>query len=70
MVRDMACHSGEQSVGKSYALNHFIDTSFAGSAVRCTEGAWLSITPTEHKLVVALDFEDKCNKDSMLQNRD
>lgn len=28
---------GEKSVGKSYALNHLVDTSFAGSAI-CTEG--------------------------------
>lgn len=48
---------GEQSVGKSYALNHFLDTSFAGSAMRCTEGAWLSLTPTDDALIVALDFE-------------
>jgi hypothetical protein len=48
---------GEQSVGKSYALNHFVDTSFAGSAMRCTEGAWLSVTPTDEQLIVALDFE-------------
>ncbi|KAF8306096.1 hypothetical protein DL93DRAFT_250101 [Clavulina sp. PMI_390] len=48
---------GEQSVGKSYALNHFVDTSFAGSAMRCTEGAWLSVTPTDDELIVALDFE-------------
>jgi len=48
---------GEQSVGKSYALNHFVDTSFAGSAMRCTEGVWLSVTPTDEELVVALDFE-------------
>ena len=48
---------GEQSVGKSYALNHFMDTSFAGSAMRCTEGAWLSLTPTDDELIVALDFE-------------
>ena len=27
---------GEQSVGKSYALNHMVDTSFAGSAMRTT----------------------------------
>ncbi|KAI0250888.1 hypothetical protein BJV78DRAFT_1154831 [Lactifluus subvellereus] len=33
---------GEQSVGKSFALNHLVDTSFAGSAMRTT---------------VALDFE-------------
>ncbi|KAG8823849.1 hypothetical protein FRC17_009237 [Serendipita sp. 399] len=41
---------GEQSVGKSYALNHFMDTSFAGSAMRCTEGVWLSVTPTRDTL--------------------
>ncbi|KAG8900599.1 hypothetical protein FRB99_005954 [Tulasnella sp. 403] len=28
---------GEQSVGKSYSLNHLVDSSFAGSAVRTTE---------------------------------
>ncbi|KAG8930698.1 hypothetical protein FRC01_002392 [Tulasnella sp. 417] len=28
---------GEQSVGKSYSLNHMVDSSFAGSAVRTTE---------------------------------
>lgn len=27
---------GEQSVGKSFALNHLVDTSFAGSAMRTT----------------------------------
>ncbi|KIM24854.1 hypothetical protein M408DRAFT_26650 [Serendipita vermifera MAFF 305830] len=48
---------GEQSVGKSYALNHFVDTSFAGSAMRCTEGAWMSVTPTRDMLYVAIDFE-------------
>ncbi|KAG9024253.1 hypothetical protein FRB95_011741 [Tulasnella sp. JGI-2019a] len=48
---------GEQSVGKSYSLNHLIDSSFAGSAVRTTEGVWLSICPTKDVLVVALDFE-------------
>ncbi|KIM22917.1 hypothetical protein M408DRAFT_332686 [Serendipita vermifera MAFF 305830] len=48
---------GEQSVGKSFALNHFVDTSFAGSAMRCTEGVWLSVTPTRDYLVVAMDFE-------------
>ncbi|KAF8335492.1 uncharacterized protein EI90DRAFT_2913057 [Cantharellus anzutake] len=48
---------GEQSVGKSYALNHFVDTSFAGSAMRCTEGVWLSVTPTDADLIVSLDFE-------------
>jgi hypothetical protein len=48
---------GEQSVGKSFALNHFVDTSFAGSAMRTTEGVWMSVTPTENTLIVALDFE-------------
>lgn len=48
---------GEQSTGKSYALNHLVDTSFAGSAMRCTEGVWLSMTPTNDGLIVALDFE-------------
>jgi hypothetical protein len=27
---------GEQSVGKSFTLNHLVDTSFAGSALRTT----------------------------------
>lgn len=27
---------GQQSVGKSYSLNHLVDTSFAGSAMRTT----------------------------------
>ncbi|TFK74975.1 hypothetical protein BDN72DRAFT_832681 [Pluteus cervinus] len=48
---------GEQSVGKSFALNHLVDTSFAGSAMRTTEGVWMSVTPTDDSLVVALDFE-------------
>ncbi|KAF7308315.1 VWFA domain-containing protein [Mycena chlorophos] len=48
---------GEQSVGKSYSLNHLCDTSFAGSAMRTTEGVWMSVTPTDEALIVALDFE-------------
>ncbi|KAF8840166.1 hypothetical protein BDN67DRAFT_968994, partial [Paxillus ammoniavirescens] len=48
---------GEQSVGKSFALNHLVDTSFAGSAMRTTEGVWMSVTPTQDALIVALDFE-------------
>ncbi|PVF98364.1 hypothetical protein CPB86DRAFT_797339 [Serendipita vermifera] len=48
---------GEQSVGKSFTLNHLLDTSFAGSAMRCTEGVWLSVTPTRDYLAVAIDFE-------------
>lgn len=49
--------SGEQSVGKSFALNHFVGTSFAGSAMRTTEGVWMSVTPTKDALIVSLDFE-------------
>lgn len=48
---------GEQSVGKSFSLNHLVDTSFAGSAMRTTEGVWLSLCPTKDQLVVAMDFE-------------
>ncbi|KAH8977864.1 hypothetical protein EDB86DRAFT_3157238 [Lactarius hatsudake] len=48
---------GEQSVGKSFTLNHLLDTSFAGSAMRTTEGVWLSVSPTDDELIVALDFE-------------
>ncbi|KAJ6620561.1 hypothetical protein B0H10DRAFT_2188402 [Mycena sp. CBHHK59/15] len=48
---------GEQSVGKSFSLNHLADTSFAGSAMRTTEGVWMAVTPTDDSLVVALDFE-------------
>ncbi|EJD48574.1 hypothetical protein AURDEDRAFT_162532 [Auricularia subglabra TFB-10046 SS5] len=48
---------GEQSVGKSFSMNHLVDTSFAGSAMRCTEGVWMSCTPTNDALIVALDFE-------------
>ncbi|KAG8920753.1 hypothetical protein FRC02_000712, partial [Tulasnella sp. 418] len=48
---------GEQRVGKSFTLNHIVDSSFAGSALRTTEGVWLSVCPTRDTLVVALDFE-------------
>ncbi|KIJ06916.1 hypothetical protein PAXINDRAFT_19882 [Paxillus involutus ATCC 200175] len=48
---------GEQLVGKSFALNHLVDTSFAGSAMRTTEGVWMSVTPTQEALIVALNFE-------------
>jgi len=56
---------GEQSVGKSFALNHFVDTSFAGSAMRTTEGVWMSVTPTDAALIVALDFEGSVNSVSL-----
>ncbi|KAI0089047.1 hypothetical protein BDY19DRAFT_993280 [Irpex rosettiformis] len=48
---------GEQSVGKSFTMNHLVDTSFAGSAMRTTEGVWMAVTPTDDMLIVALDFE-------------
>ena len=64
---------GQQSVGKSFSLNHLADTSFAGSAMRTTgkaaqtmmwkwlnsltEGVWMAVTPTDEALIVALDFE-------------
>ncbi|KAF8260139.1 hypothetical protein EI94DRAFT_1897819 [Lactarius quietus] len=48
---------GQQSVGKSFSLNHLVDTSFAGSAMRTTEGVWMAVTPTDEELIVALDFE-------------
>jgi len=63
---------GEQSAGKSYSVcllccqstnshlvqvNHLVDTSFTGSAMRCTEGVWMSCTPTSDALIVSLDFE-------------
>lgn len=60
-------YAGEQSVGKSFALNHLADTSFAGSAMRTTEGVWMSVTPTEDCLLVALDFEgQRCFLNDML----
>ncbi|CAG8634848.1 3170_t:CDS:10, partial [Funneliformis caledonium] len=34
---------GEQSCGKSFMLNHLVGTSFDGSAMRCTEGVWMSL---------------------------
>jgi hypothetical protein len=34
---------GQQSVGKSFALNHLVDTSFAGSAMRTTGTLYLLI---------------------------
>ncbi|KAN0128699.1 hypothetical protein V8E53_013518 [Lactarius tabidus] len=48
---------GEQSIGKSFTLNHLVDTSFARSTMRTTEGVWMSVSPTEDVLIVALDFE-------------
>ncbi|RHZ44791.1 hypothetical protein Glove_709g38 [Diversispora epigaea] len=48
---------GEQSCGKSYMLNHLVGTTFDGSAMRCTEGAWMSLAVTPEYIYVALDFE-------------
>ncbi|CAG8444245.1 12971_t:CDS:10 [Acaulospora morrowiae] len=48
---------GEQSCGKSYLLNHCIGSTFDGSAMRCTEGVWMSLVKSNDILYVALDFE-------------
>jgi hypothetical protein len=37
---------GQQSVGKSFALNHLVDTSFAGSAMRTTGMLVLQVRDT------------------------
>ncbi|KAI0250862.1 hypothetical protein BJV78DRAFT_1127282, partial [Lactifluus subvellereus] len=47
---------GGQSVGNSFTLNHVVDTSFAESAMRATEGVWMSVSPTDDALIVALDL--------------
>jgi len=28
-----------------------------GTELTCTEGVWMSVTPTDEELIVALDFE-------------
>ncbi|PWN95084.1 hypothetical protein FA09DRAFT_291881, partial [Tilletiopsis washingtonensis] len=49
---------GEQSTGKSFALNHLLDTLFEGAATRTTEGVWMSVVPSSGATVyVVLDFE-------------
>ncbi|GES77129.1 hypothetical protein GLOIN_2v1781565 [Rhizophagus clarus] len=48
---------GEQSCGKSYILNHLVGTTFDGSAMRCTEGVWMSLVITKEYIYVALYFE-------------
>ncbi|CAB4409767.1 unnamed protein product [Rhizophagus irregularis] len=48
---------GEQSCGKSFMLNHLVGTTFDGSAMRCTEGVWMSLVNTKEYIYVALDFE-------------
>ncbi|CAI2161360.1 13694_t:CDS:10 [Funneliformis geosporum] len=48
---------GEQSCGKSFMLNHLVGTTFDGSAMRCTEGVWMSLVNTKQYIYVALDFE-------------
>ncbi|RHZ89868.1 hypothetical protein Glove_9g264 [Diversispora epigaea] len=48
---------GEQSCGKSYLLNHCLGTTFDGSAMRCTEGVWMSLVKTSEFIYIALDFE-------------
>ncbi|KAG2336307.1 hypothetical protein BDR05DRAFT_1015075 [Suillus weaverae] len=51
--------------GESFSLNHRVDTSFAGSAMRTTERVWMSVTLTRDALVVALDFEGMLNQSSL-----
>ncbi|CAG8820978.1 15126_t:CDS:10, partial [Gigaspora margarita] len=45
------------SMGEQYMLNHLIGTTFDGSAMRCTEGVWMSLAITNKCVYVALDFE-------------
>ncbi|CAG8521350.1 2160_t:CDS:10, partial [Cetraspora pellucida] len=45
------------SMGEQYMLNHLIGTTFDGSAMRCTEGVWMSLAITKKCIYVALDFE-------------
>ena len=44
---------GEQSVGKSFTLNHLVDTSFAGSAMRTT-GLFRAICDSEKAILIIL----------------
>ncbi|KAI9437151.1 hypothetical protein H4582DRAFT_2058133 [Lactarius indigo] len=43
---------GQQSIGKSFALNHLVDTSFAGSAMRTTGVDSIERSPQEDTLLV------------------
>ena len=45
---------GEQSVGKSFTLNHLVDTSFAGSAMRTTGLFWSRLRNPQEKLSVSV----------------
>ncbi|CAG8734000.1 16953_t:CDS:10, partial [Gigaspora margarita] len=45
------------SMGELYMLNHSIGTTFDCSAMRCTEGVWMSLAITKKCVYVALDFE-------------
>ena len=53
---------GEQSVGKSFTLNHLVDTSFAGSAMRTTglflecSRLWTVLTLLRGSLVVGFSY--------------
>ena len=44
---------GEQSVGKSFTLNHMVDTSFAGSAMRTTGSFRAMLDPCKALLSVS-----------------
>ncbi|RIA99609.1 hypothetical protein C1645_746686 [Glomus cerebriforme] len=48
---------GEKSCEKSFMLNHLVGTSFDESAMRCSEGVWMSLVNTKKYIYVALNFE-------------
>ncbi|KAG8733017.1 hypothetical protein FRC11_009235 [Ceratobasidium sp. 423] len=52
------------SMGNSYFLNHFADTSFIGSAMCDNEGVWLTCTPVDKYLLVLLNFEGNYSTES------
>jgi hypothetical protein len=58
----VVCAIGQQSVGKSYQLNHLGGTFFDVAGGRCTDGVWLSARPFvddqgKDRLAVFLDCE-------------
>ncbi|CAE6451517.1 unnamed protein product, partial [Rhizoctonia solani] len=48
---------GDRGVGKSYSLDHLANTSFGVCGDRHSLGIWLSCTPTDKYLLVALDLK-------------
>jgi hypothetical protein len=58
----VVCAIGQQSVGKSYQLNHLGGTFFDVAGGRCTDGVWLSARPFvdekgQDRLALFLDCE-------------